>query len=137
MTSSTAGTSTPKRSAPMRKTRNRAAPSRNMGNHVDEFRDGTADVLQWSDAVGTRALDRGLRHAVDRRRLAVLNDGEPTGLADGACSFGAVATHSRENDRNRRRAEHRRGGTKQEIGGWSYAPEGGRLVEPDHRALTV
>src|SRR5690242_11144429 len=123
MTSSTAGSSTPKRSAPMRKTRNRAAPSRNMGNHVDEFRDSAADVLQWSDAVGTRALDRGLRHAVDRRGLPVLNDGQPAGLADCACSFSAVAAHPRENDRNRRCAKHRRGGTKQEIGGWSDAPE--------------
>src|SRR5438552_19069277 len=105
MTSSTAGSSTPKRSAPMRKTRNRAMPSRNMGNHVDELRDDGADVLQRGDTVRPGALDGRLRHSEDRSRLAVLDEGEPTGLANDSCPLSPIAAHPREHDGDRGRAE--------------------------------
>src|SRR5439155_21435134 len=116
ITSPTRCTSTPYSSAPSRKTRRRADPSRNMTrlreHRGDHRRDRRRDIVERCDAVGASMLQRRVWHAEDRRRCTVLNDCAATCLPNRQGALGPVASHAGEHHCDRRRTK--RGGDRSE-----------------------
>src|SRR5512146_516805 len=134
ITSATADSSTANRSLPTRKTRSRATPSRNMAHRLQQLDDRVADVAEWQHPVGAGVLKRRLRHAEDRRRLAILDNGAAARAANGTRSLGAVAAHAGEHHGHGRWTEQRCRRAKEMVGGGADAPQWRSIIERDFGA---
>src|SRR3569623_521020 len=82
MTASTDASGIAKRSAPNRKTRSRAPPSRNMVYHTNLLGDRRTNLGERRHTRGAGVRKRRLRQAEDRRAVAVLHDGATTRLSN-------------------------------------------------------
>ena len=87
------------------------------------------------DAIGPSALKRRLRHSENCRGFAILDERTAARLADRPRPLGAVAPHSCQHDRDRRRTEKIGRRSEEQIGGGSNAPERRRRIKRNERPI--